>query len=827
MNSFSDSCDLCGLSLRYQQVTSNISGHSFRFCCMGCKQVFHMLMEASEGSDPESFRETELFKRCQEMGIIPRSEAELADRVGIQEREDTTQSSGRSVHDSPYPKTTHSESLLSLNLKVQQMWCPACAWVIEETLKRSPGIISPFCNFATDRVRCDYNPIVTSPQEIIGTISSLGYEATLPGEGTEEKKRKTEFIRFIISAFLTMNVMMLSFALYSGFFTELGKDSVHKLSWPIFVMATAVLFYGGRNIYYRAWTGLPTATFSMETLISVGAFSAYFYSIYGLLAGSIHLYFDTASMLISLVLLGKLLERRAKDEVQEDLANFFSLRPTKVKICSPQYPAGRYVDAKNLDKGDTFKVEENEILPADGLILVGEGMVDESSLTGEPAPVAKKTGDRIKSGSRVIRGMFTIKAEFVGENSIVGQMISVMEQALGKKTPFEGKAERALQWFVPVVIALALGTGLICMVSGLSFEQALIRAVTVTVISCPCTLGIAIPMARVAGISLAGRRGIMVRDFTSFEQATRVNSFVLDKTGTVTKGQWSLLEVVPVGSLSAEEIVGLAASLEESSEHLIAVEIRRQAQESRAQPFMLTEIVILENGILGFHQGKEVKIGSRGFLASELEAASPCPLPENKPEHSLVFMSYGGRICAIFVFGDEIKPNSTEAVQFLYSAGHQVSLVSGDEPHTTEAIAREIGIKDAYGGQLPQDKASLVSALQQQGKTVAMVGDGINDAPALVQADLAIAVHSSNHLGKEAADLTLMRGDPLQICEFNELAKTVNGKTYQNLIWSLLYNMVSIPVAMSGLLTPLIAVCAMLLSSLSVIGNTLLLLRRG
>jgi heavy metal translocating P-type ATPase len=783
-----------------------------------------MLMEATDSPDPAIFHQTELFRKCQEIGIIPRSEAELAERAGGQEPV-VTVSAGEG-EEPPDLEAAHNETNLSLNLQVHHMWCPACAWVIEETLKKSPGIVSASCNFATDRVRCDYNPIVTSPQKIIGSIKHLGYEASLPSEGSDHRERRLELIRFVLSAFLTMNVMMLSFALYSGFFTELSRDNVYKLSWPIFVMASIVLFYGGSNIYRRAWAGIFAAGFSMETLITVGAFSAYFYSIYELLRASIHLYFDTSSMLITLVLLGKLLERKAKDEVQEDLANFFSLRPTKVKICSEHFPEGRYVDAQHLRRGDTFKVEENEILPADGLILGGEGIVDESSLTGEPLPIGKKIGERIKSGSRVTKGSFTIQAEGVGADSVVGQMITIMEQALGKKTPFEGKAERALQWFVPVVLTLAAGTGLVCLFFGLTLEEALIRAVTVTVISCPCTLGIAIPMARVAGISLAGRKGILVRDFTSFEQAGRVDSFVLDKTGTVTKGQWSLLKILPVGSFPEKELLTLAASLEKESDHLIAAEITREASKHRAELVTLQGVEIFDNGISAVLEGEKIKIGSRGFLADEINSSFELSLLENKTENSLVFMSLAHKICGVFIFGDEIKSTSTQAVQALKEAGYRVSLISGDDDLTTKTIAAEIGIEKALGGKLPQEKAIYIAALQEQGCQVAMVGDGINDAPALVQANLAIAVHSGSHLGKEAADLTLMRGDPLQICDFIDLAKRVKNKVNQNLGCSFIYNLVSIPIAMCGLLTPLIAVSAMLLSSLSVIGNTLLLLRK-
>ncbi len=789
--------------------------------------MFHMLIESSDAGDPESLRETELFKKCQEIGIIPRSEAELAETARAQVLPATPFSPNGPATETKYQTPSLDSDTLSLTLKVDQMWCPACAWVIEETLRRTPGIIGASCNFATDRVRCDYDPVLTSPQRIIDSIKGLGYEALLPGEETDASEKKGEFIRFVVSALLTMNVMMLSFALYSGFFTEFSRETIWKLSWPIFIMASVVLFYGGRNIYRRAWAGITTAAFSMETLITAGSFSAYSYSIYGLLSGSIHLYFDTASMLITLVLLGKLLEGRAKAEVQEDLANFFSLRPSKAKICSEQYPQGRYVAAENLRQNDIFRVEETEVLPADGFILDGEGAVDESSLTGEPLPITKKTGDLVKSGSKVLQGTFEIRAEGVGEDSVVGQMIAIMEKALGEKTPFEGKTERALQWFVPVIIALGVGTGFVCLLSGLTFDQAMIRAVTVMVISCPCTLGIAIPMARVAGISLAGRNGILVRDFSSFEQADRVNAFVLDKTGTVTKGQWSLLEVIPVGSLSGAEILGLAAALERESDHLIAAEIIKEAAKVQVQPANLVGIEVFENGISGTFGDEKVKIGSREFLAGELKASPDISVGEKKPEHSLVFMGYAGRMCAVFVFGDELKPNSIPAMNRLHGAGYRVALVSGDDDQTTKSIAEELGIEEAQGGKLPQEKANFISTVQQQGQLVAMVGDGINDAPALVQADLAIAVHSGSDLGKEAADLTLMRGDLLQLWDFVLLAKEVKKKIHQNLGFSFIYNLVSIPIAMSGLLTPLIAVSAMLLSSLSVIGNTLLLLRKN
>ncbi|UCB48273.1 MAG: cation-translocating P-type ATPase [Deltaproteobacteria bacterium] len=796
---------------------------------MGCKQVFSMLLEASDPPDLTSFRETELFKKCQEMGIIPRSEAEREQQA----RSEKLAASHTSIHkgmEGLKPQGEVSgENALGLNLVVRDMWCPACAWVIEEALKRSGGVMNVSCNFSTDRVICEYDPVSTSPGQIIQTIEGFGYRASIPGQEEETAEKKREFVRFAISAFLTMNVMMLSFALYSGFFTELSQEGIQRLSFPIFVMASVVLFYGGRKIYLRAWAGMSSAAFSMETLITAGAFSAYLYSTVNILSGSIHLYYDTSSMLITLVLLGKALERRARGEVQEGLENFLSLRPTKVRICSDRYPEGRYAAAEQLQASDIFRVGEGEVIPADGLVVMGKGSLDESSLTGEAQPIGKKGGDRVKSGAKVIQGMFKVKAQGVGEESTLGQMITITEKALAGKTPLEGKTDRALQWFVPIILILAVGTGVFCLVTGLTPNGAMIRAVTVMVIACPCTLGIAIPLARVAGITLARRNGLLIRGFSFFEQAERVDAVVFDKTGTVTTGKWALRRIIPLDPFTERQVLAMAAALERDSDHYIAMELKSKAAERLVGPVHMERIKAFDNGISGEMDGVEMRIGSKAFLANELETLGIMQQDRipNDAEHSLLFMGGGGRLCAIFVFGDKIRDGSSVTIDQLKAMGYKVALVSGDEEETTKNIAEKIGIEDAYGGKLPQDKVLFIAGLQSAGHRVVMVGDGINDAPALAQADLAMAVHSGGHLGKETADITLMRGDPRQVTDFIGLAKKVNRKIYQNLIFSFLYNFISIPVAMSGLLTPLIAVCAMLMSSLSVIGNTLLLVKKA
>ena len=822
-------CDLCGLSLHHGRIEATFSGKVYAFCCNGCRQVFNILLEASDENDPASFKNTELFRQCREKGIIPRSEADLADRRPVGGSDISADASSAGQEADPVADRL-SENELDLVLKVDNMWCPACAWLIDESLKKADGIIHSACIFSTDRLHIRYNPVLTSPVRIMQIIARLGYTAATPDDSSHARERKKEFVRFAISAFLTMNIMMLSWSLYSGFLTEFSRETIFKLSWPAFIMATIVLLYGGLGLFKKAWHGLTNAAFSMETLIIIGSLSAYAYSTVSLLAGSIHLYYDTSAMLITLVLLGKSLESRAKSRVLEGLENFLSLMPGKVRICSDQYPQGRYAASKQLRSGDLIRVTENEIVAADGKITSGAGSVDESSLTGEPLPVKKKPGDLLRSGTRIIRGDLYLKAQRVGHDSTLGQMMNIIEKTLLTKTPLEGKTDIILQWFVPVIIALAAGTAVVCLLKGFSTGTAILRAVTVLVISCPCALGIAIPLARVAGISIAGKKGILVRDFSAFETAGKTDAFVFDKTGTITQGQWNLKEIIAVSDLSAEQALALAAGLEKKSEHFIGLEILRYAAKHEIQPEPVDHIHIDEKGLIGQTAGGVVKIGSAEYLAAELKKSASAALETAQtqhPEDSFIFLSRAGRLAAAFIFGDRLRPDARSAIEELHRRGWRLSLISGDGDRTTRTIGEKIGIRHCHGGQFPREKANYVARLQDRGLKVAMVGDGINDAPALVQADLSMAVHSGGPLSKEAADITLMRAEPYQIIEFLDFAGQVNKKISQNLVFTFLYNAVSIPIAMSGLLNPLVAVSAMLLSSLSVIGNTLILVRKS
>lgn len=801
------------------------SENTYAFCCNGCRQVFTILMESTQSPNPARFRETDLFKQCQAKGIIPNSEEELSGP----ERDIASAADSNHADEAVMSATISGNHVLTLKLLVSNMWCSACAWVIDQSLKKKPGVVESTCNFSTDRLQVIYDPISVSPDQIIDSIAKLGYRAAPADEFGKSRESDRELVRFAVSAFLTMNVMMLSFALYTGFFANFTAENAAKISWPMFVMATVVLIYGGSDFYKKAWAGLRNAAFSMEALIIVGALSAYFYSTFNLFSGSIHLYYDTAAMLITLVLLGKTLERRAKRKVLVDLENFFALMPTKVRLCNRAFPDGRYVAIEQLAPGDRFRVVESEIIPADGHILSGGATVDESSLTGEPVPVTKKPGDFVRSGTRVRQGEFKATAEKVGNDATLGQMVQIMEKTLLMKLPIEGKTDVILQWFVPVILMLAATTAIVCAASGVSLEASILRAVTVMVISCPCALGIAIPLARVAGISIAGKKGILVRDFTAFDMAQRVSAFIFDKTGTITNGNWTLQDIIALGSHDKDQMLCLAAGLEKGSDHFIAQEILRQTRKKNIRPAKIDRIQTAENGVTGTFEGQTLKIGSAGYMGDTItnfKKAFDFKKLQQPSTDSYVFMGMEGQPAAIFIFGDTIRKGARTMIEKLQDRGLRTQLVSGDGNRTTHAIAAAVGIQEASGSQTPAGKVAAVKALQKQNHLVAVVGDGINDAPALVQADLSLAVHSGAHLGEEVAAVTLMRAEPEQVIEFLAFAGAVNQKIYQNLVFTFAYNIISIPIAMSGLLTPLVAVCAMLLSSISVIGNTLMLVRK-
>ncbi|MGD8837576.1 MAG: heavy metal translocating P-type ATPase [Desulfobacteraceae bacterium] len=807
------SCDLCGLPLRYGNHSGVFGAAEHHFCCGGCLMVYTMLTEAADSPDPAQFKQSDLYRRCVAAGVVPASESKLADAVDR---------GSDAVAESPLEKTVHGH--LSLHLEVEGMWCPACSWVIESALGRIGGVEEAACDFATDRLRCRYDPVRVDPGAIVKTVEGLGYRTSAwQGQGAKSIWRG-ELVRLLVSALLSVNVMMLSWSLYSGVFTSLSIDDIRYISWPIAVMATGVMFFGGGPLFRRAWLGLRAGAPGMEVLVCMGAASAYLYSLYNFWEGSWHLYFDTASMLITLVLLGKLLEAGAKARVRRDLEGFLTLQPNKVRLCSDRYPQGRFVALEQLVPGDTFRIVAGEMVPADGRVIRGGGLVDETAVTGESRPKKIEAGHPVTSGCRLIKGQVTVAATRVGRHALLGQMISTIETALSRQTPLESRTDRWLALFVPVMVGLAAATVWGGHMLGWGWEQAFVRGLTVLVIACPCALGIAIPLARIAGMSGAGQRGILVRDFEAFERVDGIRGVVLDKTGTLTHGRWSLEQLDLHGEMDRDEVLAVAAGLEKGVDHAVARGVLDHAAGMGIVPAKVDDVITAHNGVAGIYQGGSVRIGTWDFVSQkrqpELEAA-PAAAPLSQ-----VYMGVDDQLCATLHFGDRVWETASGLIDALKGRGLGIHLISGDTPAATQGVGKLVGIDNVQGGLLPTDKAEYIVRLQARGRGVVMVGDGVNDAPALAKAELSVAVHRDASLAQQAANVTLMRGDPAQLIEFFTLARQVNAKVTQNLGCAWIYNLISIPIAMSGLLNPLIAATAMLLSSLTVIGNTLLLVRR-
>ncbi|MDA3917056.1 MAG: heavy metal translocating P-type ATPase [Deltaproteobacteria bacterium] len=807
----SGSCTLCGLPvLMPTNPAENL------FCCNGCKMVYTMLMESDQCKDSTDFKETLLYKQCVAAGVIPDPlKKEPASGVTFS-KENREAFSG------------NTENLLALNFHILHMWCPACAWVIENALTQSSGVIKACCNFSSDRGNVLYDPVKTSPDKIFHTIEKLGYSSASPDEKPQKNTR--EFIRLFVTLFLTMNVMMLSWALYSGFFIELSTRSVQMLAWPVFLMASVVVFYGGYPIHKRTITGIKSGRPGMETLISTGSFSAYFYSLFHLSIGSIHLYFDAASMLVLLILIGKMLEQSAKARIAQGLWSFFSLVPQKVRICTELFPRGRYVSIKQLSKGDTFQAEQGEILAADGIVTKGNAVIDESSITGEAKPVRVTPTDKVKSGTKIISGAIQVNAVKVGEESILGRMLFIMENSLSVKTAQTQRFETLLKFFVPSVMGLSLFTFFFWMINGLSSYEAFNRGISVLVISCPCALGIAIPLALVAGVSAAGKKGILVRDFEAFEKIEGLDTIVFDKTGTLTTAKLEVLGMDTAPDFSSKKAWQIVCAMEQGSDHFIANAIRAFKVAQNITSVDLENVRYQSNGISGLLQGETYLFGSMEFAKKERSRTPSFVSPSRQGAQviSTVFLSMNDTIVAAVHLGDSMKTGVKALVSDLKEAGFTSFLISGDAPKTTMDAGSFVHIpaEHTHGGLLPHEKADFIKALKQSGKKIAMVGDGINDAPAMAQSDIAVAVHSGLNPGEGVAAITLMQETPVQLLDFITLSKRVNSKVRQNLIFALVYNLISIPLAASGLLNPIIAASAMLLSSLSVTFNTLLLVKR-
>ncbi len=731
-----------------------------------------------------------------------------------------------------------------VTLPVEGMTCASCVLRVEKALKKVEGVSRADVNIATEKATVAFDPARVSLAQLQAAVADSGYALGAPDRdegGTRERREEGSPLQIIrkelwLSVGLTVPVMLLSMLNGSTWFaswSSLSPDDVNKI---LLLLTTPVLFVSGKRFFKGFWLTARHRTADMNTLVAVGTGAAYVYSTLTVLfprwilpeGQPHHVYFDTAATIITLILFGRMLEALAKSRASEAIKKLIGLQPRTARVL--RGGAEQDVPVAGVIVDDQVIVRPGERIPVDGMILKGFSAVDESMVTGESLPVEKQPGDRVIGGTINKDGLIEFRATAVGEATLLAHIVRLVAEAQGSKAPAQTLADKIASVFVPVVVGIALLTFAFWFGLGhAGFAQAMIPFISVLIIACPCALGLATPTAIMVGTGVGATLGVLIKNAESLEKTHAVQAIVLDKTGTVTDGRPAVTDVIPAPGVDPNQLLRNAASVEKGSEHplgqaIVEFAARRNLLPSEAESFR----ALAGHGAMAAVAGDTVLVGNAQLMKEQGVSIRECGQAGEKlaaDGKTLVYVAVNGVLSGLIGCADQLKPSSPEAIAALRAMKIEVIMMTGDNVRAARAVAAAAGVDRVVAEVLPEDKAAHVRAVQAEGKVVAMAGDGINDAPALAQADVGIAMGTGTDVAMETADITLMRGDLLGIVQAIRLSSRTLKTVRQNLFWAFIYNIIGIPLAAMGMLNPMIAAGAMAFSSVSVVANALRLRR--
>ena len=725
-------------------------------------------------------------------------------------------------------KAGYSVPTESIRLGVEGMTCASCVARVEKALGKVAGVLSAEVNLATETAQVEVARGFDAAA-LVAAVERAGYQARPIVQGEADRavaRANGEWWPVATSAVLTLPLVIAMVASVFGAHWALP-------GWMQLLLATPVQFWLGARFYRSGWKALKTRAGNMDLLVALGTSAGYGLSVYLLLRhgshGMRHLYFEASAVVITLVLLGKWLETRAKRQTTEAIRALNALRPDTARV--RRDGQDREVPVGQVAPGDVVVIRPGERVPVDGVIVEGASQVDESLITGESLPVAKHEGDAVTGGSVNAEGLLVVRTTAVGAESTLARIVRLVESAQAKKAPIQRLVDRVSEVFVPVVIAIALLTLLAWGFATGDWQVAVLNAVAVLVIACPCALGLATPTAIMAGTGVAARHGILIKDAEALEIAHRVRVVAFDKTGTLTEGKPRLVAAEAAHG-NTEALLAAAASLQAGSEHPLARAVLAAAEEQKVVRSPAANVrAVAGRGVAATVAGQELRLGSTRWMQelkvdlAPLERAAQGLEAQGRTVSWLADLGAAPRLLGLLAFGDAPKAAAALAVRSLREQGVRTVLVTGDNRGSAQAVAGQLGIDEVRAEVLPEDKARIVAELKAAGAAVAMVGDGINDAPALAAADVGVAMATGTDVAMHAAGVTLMRGNPALVADAIDISRRTYAKIRQNLFWAFIYNVVGIPLAAAGMLSPVIAGAAMAFSSVSVVTNALTLRR--